>query len=113
MFVFGCGYLVTETPVSVVQITDSDLTIELSKNEICTYVCTGGEDGAIIKTQAAHFEVSEINRNSNTGYSAIYSYKPKANYVGSDFVEIEILSDVAAIDEQITSKTVKIEFYIK
>ena len=77
------------------------------------YVCNGGEDGAIIKTQAEHFEVSEINRNSSTGYSAIFSYKPKANYVGYDFVEIEILPDAIPIDEPNIAKIVKIEFYIK
>ncbi|MBU0473816.1 MAG: hypothetical protein KKF62_06590 [Bacteroidetes bacterium] len=113
LFTFGCGDLVTETPVSVVQITDSDLTVELSKNQICTYLCTGGEDGAIIKTQAEHFEVSEIKRNSNTDYNAIYSYKPKVNYVGYDFVEIEILPDVIPIDEPSISRKVKIEFFIK
>ena len=113
LFTFSCSDSITESPVSIVQITDSDLTVEISKNEICTYVCTGGEDGAIIKTQAAHFEVSEINRNSKTGYSAIYIYKPKANYVGSDFVEIEILPDVVPMDEPPIYKIVKIEFYIK
>jgi len=113
LFTFSCSDSITETPVSIVQIADSDLTVELSKNEICTYLCTGGEDGAIIKTQAKHSEISEITRNSETNYSAIYSYKAKVNYVGYDFVEIEILPDAIPIDEPNIAKIVKIEFFIK
>lgn len=81
IFTFGCSDSPTETPDSVIKITDSDLSVELSKNEICEYICTTGEEGATIKTQAKNFKISEINRNFETGYSAIYRYKPKTNYV--------------------------------
>lgn len=113
LFTYSCSDSPTETPESVIRITDSDLTVELTKNQICEYMASGGEDGATIKTQAKHFEISEINRGTETGYSAIYRYKPKPNYVGYDFVELEIMSDAVPIDEPYVGKIVKIEFFVK
>lgn len=113
LFTFGCSDSPTETPDSVIKITDSDLSIELAKNQICEYFCVGGEDGVTIKTQAKHFVISKINRNSETGYAAIYRYKPKTNFVGYDFVEIEIMPDVVPIDEPYIGKIIKIEFFVK
>lgn len=110
---FGCGDSITQPEVSIIKITDTETTIELTDNQICEYICTTGEDGARIKTQAKNYVISEINKNSETGYASIYRYKPKANYVGYDFVEIEILPDVVPIDEPPIYKIVKLEFYIK
>lgn len=77
LFILGCS----ET------IDDSDLTVELSKNQTYEYKSVSGdEESARIKTQAKHFEISEIVRNSNTNFIAVYSYKPLSNYVGYDFV---------------------------
>ena len=109
----GCGDSITETHNSIITIVDTNEIIELSKNQICEYFCVGGEDGATIKTQAKHFEISEINRNSETGYAAIYRYKPKANYVGYDSVQIEIFPDVVPIEELSNNEIIKIEFFIK
>ena len=113
LFTYSCSDSLTETPESVIKITDSDLSVELAKNQICEYVCITAEGGATIKTQANNFEISEINRNSETGYAAIYRYKPKANFIGYDFVEIEIMSDAVPIDEPYVGKIVKIEFFVK
>ncbi len=49
----------------------------------------GDEEGAIIKKQAQNHEISEIIRNRSTNWEAVYKYKPKANFVGFDYVEIE------------------------
>ncbi len=45
----------------------------------------GDEDGARIITQAAHFEISELNGNG----VITYTYKAQSGYVGTDFVSIE------------------------
>ncbi len=49
----------------------------------------GDEDGAFIKRPAQHFEESKIIRDSSTGWVAVYKYKPRASFVGTDSVEIE------------------------
>ena len=114
LIIFGCNDdSINQSTESIIKINNTEKTIELSDNQICEYIATRGEDGATIKTQAKHFEISEINRNSETGYAAIYRYKPETNYVGYDFVEIEIMSDVVPFDEPYIGKTVKIEFFVK
>lgn len=47
----------------------------------------GDEEGAGIRTQAEHFDISELDRDINTG-QVIYRYKALEGFVGNDFVEI-------------------------
>ncbi len=63
--------------------------ITVSNTEFYTYDLGsfGDEEGAGINTQAEHFEISETNRNPETD-QIIYTYQPKLDYNGSDFVEI-------------------------
>lgn len=68
IFIFGCS----ETR------DNSDLTIELSKNQTYEYKSVSGdEESARIKTQAKHFEISEIVRNSSTNFIAVLMCTPK------------------------------------
>jgi hypothetical protein len=53
---------------------------------------SGDEDGARISTQAKHYSISEIRRDAETNWVAVYVYQPAAGFVGSDYVEIEILT---------------------
>ena len=50
---------------------------------------SGDEEGAIIKTQASHFSISEIIRNESTNWSVVYHYKPATGFVGKDTVKIQ------------------------
>lgn len=50
---------------------------------------SGDEEGATIKKQALHYEISELYRDSSTDWSIVYKYVPESDYVGSDYVEIE------------------------
>ena len=50
---------------------------------------SGDEEGATVKTQAQHFQKSELIKDSSTNWSVVYRYKPLSNYTGMDFVEIE------------------------
>ena len=51
---------------------------------------TGVEDGARIVSQAEHFSLSEIRRDSTTNWSAVYVYAPSAGFLGEDGVQLEI-----------------------
>lgn len=50
----------------------------------------GDEDGAAIVSQAHHYAVSEIRRNAQTNWVAVYIYQPALGFVGSDHVELEV-----------------------
>ena len=65
--------------------------VELKRTEIYEYRTgiSGDEEGASIKKQGQHHEISEIIRDSTTNWEAIYRYQAKKDYVGKDEVEIE------------------------
>lgn len=76
----------TEEPI----LKESDvITIKNTNEYVHDFNISGDEEGAIIKVQALHFEVSEITRNAITNWSVVYTYKPTPGYVGKDSVEIE------------------------
>ena len=50
---------------------------------------SGDEEGALIKTQAKSFQISELFRDSSTSWRVVYRYRPIANFTGTDYVEIE------------------------
>ncbi len=90
-----------------------DINVEIRSSELYQYPTVGGdEEGAIIKTQAKYFEISEIRRNAETNYVATYTYKSKADFVGQDFVEIEILTGSDGASAPTNSEIVKIIFTI-
>lgn len=69
------------------------LKVSLRNIDTFEYPTAGGdEDGARVATQPQHAEVSEIRRDAETNWVATYVYQPVAGYVGSDFVELEILT---------------------
>lgn len=54
---------------------------------------SGDEEGAGIKRQAYHFEISELRRNQSTNFEVIYYYKPVPNFTGKDYIELETHQD--------------------
>lgn len=81
--VLSCG---RSTPVEI-------LNVSLSNIDTFEYPTeSGDEDGARITSHPQHAEVSEIRRDADTDWVATYVYKPVAGYVGSDVVELEILT---------------------
>lgn len=69
--------------------TVKNITIKSSEEYVFDTMASGDEEGASIKTQAKHFEKSEIKRDESTNWSPVYYYKPTTGYTGSDYVEIE------------------------
>ena len=69
------------------------INVSLKNTEVYQYPTVGGdEDGARISIQAKHYSTSEIRRNAETHWIAVYTYQPAAGFVGSDYVDIEILT---------------------
>ena len=67
--------------------------VALKSGDIFEYPTVGGdEEGARIVTQAQHFALSEIRRNAQTNWVAIYVYQPRAGFAGSDRAEIAVLT---------------------
>jgi hypothetical protein len=50
----------------------------------------GDEEGAAVSTQARHYRISEVRRDSTTNWDAVYFYQPAAGFVGSDFAAIRV-----------------------
>lgn len=75
----------------LVRQTTKTMDVQLKNTEEYSYDfnISGDEEGASITTQATHYEISKLKRDSNTNWSVVYLYKPEAGYIGSDYVEIE------------------------
>ncbi|MEO0573602.1 MAG: hypothetical protein AAF039_18010 [Bacteroidota bacterium] len=67
----------------------NELNVDILNTDVFNYNLGsfGDEEGVSIRTQATHFEISEINIDSETE-NHIYSYRPEINFVGTDYVEI-------------------------
>jgi hypothetical protein len=69
------------------------LTVPIASGDTYRHATVGGdEEGAIIITQAHHYAISEMRRDSTTHWVATYIYQPAAGFTGRDMVEIEISS---------------------
>jgi hypothetical protein len=77
----GCGDL---DSVRVVRVS-------LLNSETYRYpTFVGDEEGAAVSTQAKHYRISEVRRDSTTNWDAVYFYQPAAGFVGSDFAAIRV-----------------------
>ena len=79
--------------------------VSLKPGEVFEYPTVGGdEDGARIVVQPRHAALSEIRRNEQTSWIAVYVYQPADGFTGFDSSEIEILtgSDGASPPKQVT-----------
>ena len=92
---------------------DDEIDVKLTNTE--TYsriIVSGDEEGAVIKTQAKNYEKSEIIRNETTNMNVVYKYKPIADFVGKDYVIIEIHYNKTGVAEDVDTKTLKINFTV-
>jgi len=92
-----------------------EIRINLSNNEVYDYTIgsfPGEEDLVAIVVQPLHSEINELIITENLQL-AIYKYKPQANYIGEDFVEINAIKYINQDnDEKIEEKTIKLSFNI-
>jgi hypothetical protein len=68
----------------------------------------GDEEGAKIIRQAENFEISELRRNQTTNWVVFYDYKPKSNFTGKDYIEIETYEGSNSASPPTKINTVKI-----
>lgn len=96
---------ITKEKAEIVTISKSD-TLEYGLGSF------GDEEGASIQQQASHFQISELEREVNTG-EIIYRYKADSAYIGTDYVELKSArgSDGASLNDDIiiTKLTIKVE----
>ena len=91
-------------------------TVEVALRTSETYqfaMATGDEDGARILSQAVHFSVSEIRRDSTTNWSALYVYAPAAGFLGEDSVQLEITTGSDGASAPTRRKRVTIRFSVR
>ena len=101
-------------PQKANQSQDNIISVELNQAETYEYKTgiSGDEEGASIKKQAQHYEVSEIVRDSTTQWEAVYRYKAQGNYVGSDEIEIETHRESDGASPPTKIEIIKIKFTI-
>jgi len=106
----GCHKDVGMTPTS-----ENSIAVTIRNTDTYTYKTgiTGDEDGAIIKTQALHYEKSAIIRDASTRWEAVYVYKPQVGYAGSDHVEIQLSAGSDGASPPTRIEVVKINFTVE
>lgn len=69
------------------------LTVSIRNTEQYEHLTVGGdEEGARISAQARHYSISEVRRGPETNWIATYVYRPSPGFVGTDNVELEVLT---------------------
>lgn len=89
----------------------SAITVTLNESETYEYRTGigGDEEGASIILQAEHFEISDIIRNADTQWEAVYRYQPEPLFSGTDYVEIQLSTGSDGASSPIN---VKIRFHV-
>ena len=67
----------------------TNVTLKNTESYNRTFVL-GDEEGAAIAVQAQHYEKSELVRDESTNMNMEYRYKPTTDFVGNDYVILEI-----------------------
>ncbi len=116
LLLLSIGILVVHCKENAVDsLPKDDVAIYLKNSEIYRHPLpiSGDEEGASISKQTLHYQVSEIVRNKSTNWQAVYFYQPKKNYIGKDYVEIELSigSDGASPPTKVSD--LKFSFIIK
>jgi len=112
-------FLMSVFGVGCIGLTDADfgnehISVSLNSTELYEYRTGigGDEEGASILRQANHYEVSEIVRNEETMWEAVYIYKPKTGFSGKDYVELKLSTGSDGASPNTNIIIIKIEFII-
>jgi len=115
ILVFGlllCFFIIQCNGTSVSQ--DDNQAVLLNNSETYEFRTGigGDEEGASIKLQAQNYEISEIIRNAETNWEAVYRYKPKAGFTGTDYVELELSTGSDGASPPTKIEVIKINFQV-
>ncbi|MBK8806953.1 MAG: hypothetical protein IPO21_10040 [Bacteroidales bacterium] len=94
--------------------TDKTIDVELKANELYKYNTriSGDEEGVGISSQASHYTISEVIRDSTANYTCVYNYKPELNYTGTDQVELKLSTGSDGGSPSTNIEYIKIKFNI-
>jgi hypothetical protein len=90
---------------------ESNVNLKNTESYSRTFVL-GDEEGAAIMYQAQHYEKSELVRDESTSMNMEYRYKPATDFVGNDYVVLEIYYNKTGEDRFAHIETVRINFTI-
>lgn len=90
---------------------ETTLTLKNTESYSRTFVL-GDEEGASIPVQAQHYEKSELVRDESTNMNVEYRYKPTADFVGNDYVILEIYYNKTGDNSSAYTETERINFTI-
>jgi hypothetical protein len=109
LFTFSCSTS-TDSPIP-----DDAIPVNLKNTESYNHNTgiTGDEDGASIIVQAKHYEISDIIRNGETNWEAVYKYKPKSGFIGTDYIELELSTGSDGVSPPKNTELIKIKFIVK
>ena len=100
----GCGDPVISETINV----------SLTNTETYRHPTVGGdEEGARISTQASHSSISEIQRNAETNWVAVYVYRAAPGFVGPDYAEVEILTGSDGSTSPTKARKVAFHFVVR
>lgn len=87
------------------------ISVSLRSTDVYRYpTVSGDEEGARISVQASHYRISEVRRDAETNWVAVYVYQPAPGFVGRDHAEIDILGGSAGAAAPATVRTVALHF---
>ena len=89
----------------------SNVTLKNTESYSRTFV-SGDEEGASIIVQAEHFEKSELVRDESTNMNVEYRYKPTTDFVGNDYVVLEVYYNKTGENSSAYTERVRINFTI-
>ena len=88
-----------------------NVTLKNTESYSQTFVL-GDEEGASIKVQAQHYEKSELVRDESTDMNVQYRYKPATDFVGNDYVVLEVYYNKTGEYSSAYTEIVKFNFTI-
>ena len=95
-------------------IEEGVITVSIENSETYRYRTgiSGDEEGASIILQAENSEISEIVRNAETEWEAVYIYRAQPSFRGTDHVEIELNTGSDGASPPTSSKIVKLKIHV-
>ena len=95
-------------------IEEGTITASIKNSETYEYRTgiSGDEEGASIILQAENSAVSEIVRNAETEWEAVYIYRAKSFFSGTDYVEIELSTGSDGASPPTSSEIVRIRIHV-
>jgi hypothetical protein len=108
-----CSISCESTTDSNIEEFTTSVTIKDSETYEYRTGISGDEEGASIKVQAKHYVVSDIYRNADTNWEAVYVYRAKPFFSGTDYVELELSTGSSGASPPTKIEIIKIKIQVE